>query len=357
MADDADVTYAFCEPSRENPYFHQLKQITDDLLLPNNAEKMAEAALRLHSMFSDLTGIDSDSDESVDSQSILLPNGKAISPKDAASCTLDFARTSKFLRGAYAALVKLHERFPDEKIEVLYAGCGPFATLVAPLATRFGADRVQFTLLDAHRRSLESAAQIFETCGLRDYVRDYIQADATAYVHPSPLHLIITEAMQRALEKEPQVAITFNLASQLHQGGFFIPEKIIVEASLYNPRTEFLPVEAQRMRIKLGQIIELTAKSASLLSRESYLPTAGLDIPGEVDESLGLTLVTTIEVFESIRLEEYESGITYPLMLHDFNWTGRKERIEFVYALGSEPGFRYRWAESDPDSSKAQGRR
>jgi hypothetical protein len=165
MAEATDVTRAFYESADGNPYLHQLKQITEELLLSNDAGQLAAAALRLHSLFSDITGINSDSDDCVEAQSILFPHGQAIAPEDAARCTLDFVRTSKFLRGVYAALMKLHERFPHERLEILYAGCGPFATLAAPLATRFSADRVQFTLLDMHRRSLESAAQIF--CGLR----------------------------------------------------------------------------------------------------------------------------------------------------------------------------------------------
>jgi len=325
-----------------------LKEVTEELLLTNKSVKLRDAVVRLHSIFSDITGIDIDGD--VDAQSTILPNGKAISPKDAANCSLDFARTSKFLRGAYAALVKVYNRFPAERIEILYAGCGPFATLAIPLATQFSADRVQFTLLDIHCRSLDSATQIFQACGLRDHVRDYVQTDAAVYVHPRSPHMIITETMQRALEKESQVAITLNLAPLLREGGVFIPEKVTIDACLHNPRTEFTPglpglkdhlgpMETQRDRKYLGRLIELTTRSAS------SPPAVVLDIPRNADESLGLMLRTTIKVFESVVLEEYESGLTSPAIVHDFNWAGRKDRIEFVYSLGSEPGFRHRWVD------------
>ena len=365
-------------PSTRTAYVRQLRRVTNEVLLQNDLEKLDGAVIRLHSLFSAATGIDYDSDDTRMSRDTLLSSGLAISPNDAGGCAIDSARTSKFLRGIYAALLEARKRFPDGPIEILYAGCGPFATLAIPIATRFTADEIQFTLVDIHHRSLELARKNFGAFGLSDYVRDYIQSDAASYVHRGALHMVITETMQRALSKEPQVAITINLAPQLCQGGILIPEKVAVDVCLCDPRREFSPsvtgsnqppstsaaAKPDRVRIHLGRVFELTAGKAYELARmrgqsyglgEAWLPPAVIDIPTEVDEGLHVVLSTTIAVFESVALAEYETGLTHPVWLSDFNRSKRGCRVEFAYSLGSHPGLKHRWTTCDGRTLPAPG--
>jgi hypothetical protein len=353
-------------PDSVDGYSLRLKKIADELLSPQTeAEGLKEAAAGLYSLCSSVTGIDECSDHAGDADGSRLPSGEAISPRDAAGCVLDYSRTSKFLRGLYAAILEARERFPNTTIEILYAGCGPFTPLAVPLTTRFSPAEIKFTLLDVHRRSLDAARRIFQTLRKSAFVRDYRQCDAALYQHDAPhvIHVIVVEAMQAALEKEPQVAITLNLAPQLCRGGMLIPERITITCHLRELTKEFpaLPAEADAVRswssgdrnkagVKLGRVLELTAgtrlrPSAAGDSAEhgaTCLTPQLLDVPKDVGGEFYLMLSTAINVFGSIRLDEYESGLTCPRILYDAGKVRGGQVIEFEYHLGDRPGFTYK---------------
>src|SRR6185369_9691617 len=109
MPAKTDLITGSNESSNEDSYLHQLKDTTDELLRQDAPGKLSEATIRLYALYSEITGIDDHSDNPDDSEGTLLQSGKAISPKDAARCLLDYARTSKFLRGIYAGLLELRK--------------------------------------------------------------------------------------------------------------------------------------------------------------------------------------------------------------------------------------------------------
>ena len=59
--------------------------------------------------------------------------GLALSPSMALMCADDYLRTIRFIRGTYAAIADLGKQIPGRPVRVLYVGCGPLATLAAPL--------------------------------------------------------------------------------------------------------------------------------------------------------------------------------------------------------------------------------
>lgn len=332
-----------------------LKRIADELLSDQEDDDRLETAARaLYSLCASVTGIDEASSRTGDSDGTGLPDGKALSPRDAARCVLDFRRTSRFLRGIHAAILEARKRFPGTTVEILYAGCGPFAPLALPLTTRFSSTEIRFTLLDVHQRSLDAARLAFRAFGAAGFVRDYVRCDATSYRHPTSrdLHVVVVEAMQAALAEEPQVAITLNLAPQLRPGGIFIPESIAVDCHLCDPSggPTLLPAEAAGgAGTHLGRVLELTAASGCGLPPSgvgegdrgtTFLPKIVLHVPEDVDGEFHLMLLTIITVFGSVALDRDESGLTCPRILCDLGRVRGGMAVELTYHHGDSPGFR-----------------
>ena len=251
-----------------------------------------------------------------------LESGVALSPADAANCTRDFRRLSVFLRGLRSALAVARRRFGGQRLEIVYAGTGPLAPLAIPLMPFLGRDQSRFTFLDLFPESVESVTNILRRLRLRGFVRSVIEADATKYRHPRnlPLHIVLSETMQRSLAKEPQVAIMRNLAPQLTRGGFLIPQCVAVDLVAAAPIARVMEISARTARRRVNARIVTIPHNAA----DRYL-----------------ALATQVRVFRRHVLRVNESGLTVPEVLWDFPRDAGGKRFAFSYNVNERPGLRW----------------
>lgn len=316
-----------------------LKQSTQTLLFkPHNFKEIYDDLHELHRLYAAHTSISAGDMNDID---ILLPSGKAISPTGAAHCLLELQRTAVFIRGIYKAILQLKQSFPDQQLHILYAGCGPYATLVTPFTTLFGPEEISFHLLDINERSLAASKKLYKALDIEAYVAEWICADATQYKFPKDqaIHLVISETMLNALKKEPQVEIMLNLIPQMQEKAIFIPENITVSAQLLNRKEErrrlaefdFIPE-----RINLGDIYSI--------GRADCKPhtAVAIQIPKEVLHEQSIQLLTDITTFEEERLGIYQCSLNMPVEIGNaLEFAGRT--ISFNYHMGEVPGFKYNW--------------
>ncbi len=261
-----------------------------------------------------------------------LPQGRALGPLSAARCLLDFARTGAFLRGLRAAAQQARVK-GGGPVEVLYAGCGPFAPLFLPLTTVLPPGTVRFTLLDLHPRSVAVAARLVEACGAGAWLAGLHAADAFAFEPELPVHVAVVETMQRALEHEPQAALMARLARLLAPGGLLLPGEVELGVALADLGSESDP--AGRRREPLGRLLRLTRESLAGGAPPAEASLACV-VPGEAEPGHALVL-TRVRVFGGESLGDYDSGITYPLVLHGLGLLDPGCAFEVSWRGGPDP--------------------
>lgn len=331
----------------------QLHEITERILTGESPADNFSACENLYQFFVEVTGVGEESAHPSDKIHSELTTGKALSPRDAARCVMDFARTTAFLRGVDAAIRELLERFPNEPIEIVYAGTGPFATLIVPLLDRYPVDRLRITLLDVHQRSLDAVDSLFRLLHLRERIASLACADVTEYRHPVPCHLIVCELIQQGLKNEPQLAATLNLAPQLRAGGVFVPAVVALDAELSSSFASFALEGAERQVLDLGPVFTLDANAIREGAAPSHDPVT-IQIPTIDTAGLDLNLVMRVQVFGAHHLSGFDAGITYPLPLQNLFPLQPGERIEFSYVTGGAPRMTHRrLPDSDQNVTRA----
>ncbi len=205
-----------------------LPQLSADILAPGDFhERLAPAITQYSKLLFTATGILAN--EPAANEHVMTPYGKAICTLWAGLCTGQLLRTQRFCRGLKKAVADKLTQDPGRAVHVVYAGTGPFATLALPVMTQFEPTQLQFTLLEINDQSYSIVKGLLAGLGLEKYVRRTELCDATQWQAPDePVDIVISETMNKALIKEPQVYIMLNMAKQLPATVTYIPAEIKV---------------------------------------------------------------------------------------------------------------------------------
>jgi hypothetical protein len=319
------------------------------------------AVSQLHAWCAAVSGVHGDVLTRPHDGETYLDGGLAVSPNTAAACLLDPPRTIGLLRGVQSALLTLQARFPAERLEVVYAGTGPYGTLLVPLLPLFSAESLAVTLIDIHPASVTAVGRIVKALGVADRVRAVVCADAITYRHSAqnrPIHLIISETMQAALTHEPQVAILLNLVPQLHPHGLIVPQRIIIDGWLSDSAAEDVHrlrrrdplgyplapdaiAAAVAARTYLGRVLDVNCTTIRRWHQQETLPAVRLTLPQSAKPADQLLLSTHLEMPGAVRLTDYACELTQPRRVHglgDLTPAGRSFTLSYRHT-GRHPRF------------------
>lgn len=314
----------------------QLLQATKD------SGQMRDAAFKLHQLFCDSISFD-ERDESHQFH-LNTAFGDALGPRWAASCLQDVVRTRKFLLGTKEAISKKLQDNPGKPVTLLYAGTGPFATLFTPLTCFFTPAEVQFVLLELNPISFQHLLNTVAIFDLQKYIVGIAEADASSYKIPENIEpdIILSETMQAALKREPQVSIAANLLAQCRPETLMIPELIKVELCLLGNLVKYH--DALYPIATLMELNKVLARQIKEDPEKTSLLAQGIEVTIPLIPDTGYTqlaLCTSIRVYGDLEIVFNGSGLTIPIMIAELSRFKKfPVKLRVWYEMGNEPGFR-----------------
>lgn len=316
-------------------------------------ESLAKAIKEYHALLLEVTGIDLEDDEA--RTHIQNERGRAVGMTWAAVCLNDIMRTRAFVKGLDLAVQSLLKTKKDP-IHILYAGTGPYATLILPLLAKYGPDVIQCTMIELNKQSHQTVSRLITQLGFENHILEIALADAIDYQVESPdsVDILLSETMQIGLTHEQQVPIVLNLMKQLRDEVILIPQGITVSLALmdYGRLTEARSKEDLLDAYdKIETVFELDKSTIKqfLQNQEdngesSLFPSIHLAVDAKRMEAFGeLVLMTDIQVFEHITLAFRECSLTIPLLIRRLNGLkGKPLKFQAQYKVDHAPGLKYR---------------
>jgi hypothetical protein len=255
-------------------------------------------------------------------ENIESAHGMALGPTWAAMCIEDIARTRCFVRGTYQAVLACLSANTNRPVHLLYAGCGPFATLVLPLLAYFSEQQLRLTLVDINPISVQCVKRLFARLNLQDYLVEVALEDAISMkiAQPNGIDIVLSETMQRALQNECQVQIMRNLILQLPDAVVMLPERITLSLVQIDFSKSTAASGGTREMETLGTLFEL---SAATIRRTKSSLESGPAAPPHTDEitvtlahhEMALYVLTDIQIFDDTHVGFNASGLTTLLPL------------------------------------------
>ncbi len=329
----------------------ELAIIVKSIIESNTVNEQLESARQLSFFYKKLIMHSHSNDNET-----VVQGGVALSSSGAADCVDDYLRTISFIKGIYKALTKLLNDLTKKEINILYAGCGPYATLILPLLPLFDKGRVNAVLLDINASSLESVQNLIATIGLEGYNLQLIEANAITYKISEEFNvdLAISETMHYALTREPQVAISRNIVRQLPPHAIFIPQEIRIDLAYtffdYEPYLRnainevkgYKELQPYHYKVFVDRLFTINKEHFGRENHNSKIESAFYALPATFENYPDICLFTELTIFEDIELKTAESYITNPYCLVSMYGIKEHSEIKLLYDFCDIPKWSYK---------------
>ena len=286
--------------------------------------------------------------ENTTSNDIILSQGVAVNTKLAGDCFTDFQRTFAFMKGTYLCVKEKIDQ-GIQPVNILYVGTGPYLTIILPLLFLLHPGMITITTLEINENSYSCSKQLIKKLKKENYFKSVLLTNALCFKTTDRFDLIISETMDKALTREPQVAIFAHLINLLKPQGHLIPESIninLVASSInleknvaYNCYTDTRTKEFNDQHRQFIDNILKADKSffqqINTASQKIWLKTVSTS---QIKPGLNeLLLLTEVVIFNTIRLIEDESWLTKKYTCYSFTEQSRGKPHNAFYLNTQTP--------------------